>query len=211
MKNYFKWGFIGLFVIFVLLIISNNWVENVAKNKHFNNVNLVPETKVALLLGTGKYLKNGYENLYYVNRIKACVELWESGKIKFIIISGDNRRLDYNEPEMMMKDLIEAGIPSNKIFLDFAGLRTLDSVVRAREIFGQPSFIVVSQQFHNERAIFIAEKNGINAIGFNAENVSSQYGFKTTVREYFARVKVVLDLYLTHKKPKYLGEKIEIK
>jgi len=211
LKNYFKWGFIGLFVIFVLLIISNNWVENVAKNKHFNNVNLVPETKVALLLGTGKYLKNGYENLYYVNRIKACVELWESGKIKFIIISGDNRRLDYNEPEMMMKDLIEAGIPSNKIFLDFAGLRTLDSVVRAREIFGQPSFIVVSQQFHNERAIFIAEKNGINAIGFNAENVSSQYGFKTTVREYFARVKVVLDLYLTHKKPKYLGEKIEIK
>lgn len=211
MKNYFKWGFIGLCVIFVLLIISNNWVENVAKNKHFNNVNLVPETKVALLLGTGKYLKNGYENLYYVNRIKACVELWESGKIKFIIISGDNRTLDYNEPEMMMKDLIETGIPSNKIFLDFAGLRTLDSVVRAREIFGQSSFIVVSQQFHNERAIFIAEKNGINAIGFNAENVSSQYGFKTTVREYFARVKVVLDLYLTHKKPKYLGEKIEIK
>lgn len=193
------------------MLISNNWVKNTAKNKIFNQIDLVPETKVALLLGTGKYLQNGHENLYYIYRIKACVELWNSGKIKFIIISGDNRTLDYNEPEMMMKDLIGAGIPSTKIFLDFAGLRTLDSVIRAREIFGQSSFIVVSQQFHNERAIFIAEKNGINAIGYNAKNVNAQYGFKTAIREYFARVKVVLDIYLTHKKPKYLGEKIEIK
>lgn len=101
------------------------------------------------------------------------------------------------------------GVPENRIFEDFAGFRTLDSVVRAKEIFGQDSITIISQQFHNERAIFLAEKHNIKAIAFNAKDVNAKWGIRTKVREVFARVKVFLDL-LTEKEPKFGGEKILI-
>ena len=110
----------------------------------------------------------------------------------------------------MKKELISAGVPDSVIFLDYAGFRTYDSMIRAKEVFGQTKFIVVSQQFHNERAIFIARQYGIEAYGYNAEDVSAYSGFKTKVRELFARVKVFIDVY-TNKKPKFLGEKVIVK
>lgn len=106
--------------------------------------------------------------------------------------------------------MIKQGIPANRIYLDYAGFRTLDSVVRCKEIFSQESITVISQQFHNERAIFIANYKGIKAVGFNAKGVSKRYGFKVMVRERMARVKMMLDL-LSGKQPKFLGKKIEIK
>ena len=101
------------------------------------------------------------------------------------------------------------GVPKEVLVLDFAGLRTLDSVVRSKEIFGQDSITVISQQFHNERAIFLAHHYEMEAIGYNAEDVGTQEGFKTQVRELFARVKVYVDFF-TNKQPRHLGEKIEI-
>jgi len=175
----------------------------------FSELDLVPEQKVALLLGTSKFIKSGYENLYYRYRIEACVALYQSGKIKAVLISGDNSTSDYDEPTDMKNDLIAAGIPEQKIFLDYAGFRTLDSIIRAKEIFGQQAYIIVSQKFHTERAVFIARHNQIEAIGFNAKDVTARYGFKTKVREYFARVKVLLDV-IFHVQPKFLGEKIII-
>jgi SanA protein len=145
-----------------------------------------------------------------VNRIRAAAELYHAGKIDYILISGDNRYDYYNEPQMMQDDLIELGVPKEKIFLDYAGFRTLDSVVRAKKVFGLKSFTVISQRFHNERALFIAQNHGLHAVGYNAKDVSKNYGFKTNLREKFARVKVVLDL-MTGKEPKFLGEQIEIK
>lgn len=136
--------------------------------------------------------------------------LFKAEKIEFILISGDNGRQGYNEPEAFKKVLVERGIPAERIFLDYAGFRTLDSVIRAREIFGLEEFTIISQQFHNERAIYIAQKNGINAIGFNAQDVSDYNGFKTKVREYLARTKLFVDIFLGTT-PKFLGEKIEIK
>ena len=148
-------------------------------------------------------------NLYFKYRIDATVSLFKSGKINFVLISGDNSSADYNEPEDMKQELMKRGIPAEKIVLDFAGFRTFDSVYRANEIFGQASFTIISQEFHNQRALYIANSLDLNAVAFNAKDVTDYNGFKTKIREKFARVKVLLDI-LFNKKPKFLGEKINI-
>ncbi|MCL4116174.1 UNVERIFIED_CONTAM: hypothetical protein GTU68_056019 [Idotea baltica] len=167
------------------------------------------ENRVGLLLGTRKTLSNGNINLYYKYRIDATAELFHANKIDYVLVSGDNGNVKYDEPTDMKNDLIARGIPESKIYLDYAGFRTLDSVVRAKEIFGQTELTVISQQFHNERAICIANSKGINAIGFNATTVSRRYGLKVMVREVLARTKMVIDL-CTGVQPKFLGEKINI-
>ncbi len=138
------------------------------------------------------------------------MELYHAGKIQNIVISGDNSQKDYNEPQDMMDALVAAGIPANRIYLDFAGFRTFDSVFRMNVIFGQSSFTIISQEFHNLRAIYIARALGLNASGYNAKDVDAYNGFKTQVREKFARVKVLLDIWVG-KQPKFLGQKIVIK
>lgn len=173
------------------------------------DIHQLPPQKVGLLLETSKTLKNGYKNYYFYNRIDAAEALYKSKKIQYLIVSGDNSRNNYNEPEDMKLELIARGIPTDRIFEDFAGFRTLDSVVRAKEIFGQKQFIVISQKFHNERAVFLARKNGITAYGYNAPDVTRYAGMKTQIREYFARVKVFVD-FLVGKEPKFGGEKIVI-
>lgn len=193
----------------VVIFISNFAIEHNAKNKTFDHSSRIKKNKVGLLLGTSKYLKGGHINSYFKYRIDAAVELFNQGKIDFILVSGDNATKYYNEPNTFKKALIKRGIPKDKIYLDFAGFRTLDSVVRAKKIFGQERITIISQEFQNERAIYLAEKRGIRAIGFNARDVSASAGFKTRVREYFARTKAFMDI-LFQVKPKFLGEKIEI-
>lgn len=192
------------------VVVSDRWVKKSASEKVFSSTEEIPFNRVGLLLGTGKYLANGRINLYYQYRIDATVELYNAGKIEYVLISGDNSRVDYDEPTTMKEDLIKMGIPASKIFLDYAGFRTLDSIVRAKEIFDEHSVTIVSQQFHNERALFIASRKDVEAVGFNAKDVEIAYGIKTQIREKLARVKVVLDL-IFGKKPKFLGDKVEIK
>ena len=201
---------LGILCFCALLICWANYKINSFSEQYiFNTTDTLPECKTAVLLGTSKFMRNGTKNYFFYNRIKAAETLLKSGKVKYIIISGDNSLSYYNEPEDMKKELIKAGIPDSVIYLDYAGFRTFDSMIRAKEVFGQTKFIVVSQQFHNERAVFIARKYGIEAYGYNAEDVDAYSGFKTKVRELFARVKVFVDVY-TNKKPKFLGEKINI-
>ena len=154
-------------------------------------------------------MKSGLPNQYFLNRIGAAIALFESGKIDVIVISGDNSTEGYNEPEDMKTELLKRGIPENKIHLDYAGFRTLDSVIRMGQIFGQTRFTVISQDFHNRRAIYIAHAKGFEAVGYNAKDVDAYSGFKTQVREKLARVKVFLDLF-TNKDPKFLREKVVI-
>lgn len=199
-----------IFIISIALTFTaNHSIEKNAENKTFSNASKIKKNKVGLVLGTAKFLKNGEINLYFKYRINATVELYKKGKIDFILVSGDNGNKNYDEPTDFKNELIKKGIPANKIFLDYAGFRTLDSVVRAKEVFGQTSITIISQKFHNERAIYLAEKNGISAIGFNARDLSGKYGLKTKIREYFARTKAYLDI-LFGVKPKFLGRKIEI-
>jgi SanA protein len=190
--------------------LANNSIENSSKEFVTFDIKKIPQTKVGLLLGTSRILKNGIKNDFFYFRIDAAIELFRSGKIKYIIVSGDNSQKNYNEPLDMKSELIKNGIPDSVIFLDYAGFRTLDSVIRAKEIFGQSVFIVISQKFHNERAVFLARKNNILAYGYNAKEVTAFKSFKTNIREYFARDKVYLDL-LFGVSPKFLGDKIDIK
>ncbi|WP_434035759.1 SanA/YdcF family protein [Formosa sp. 4Alg 33] len=202
---------LSLLILFNLVLIyaANMAIESNAKNKTFTKSNQIKKNKVGLVLGTSKFLTNGELNLYFKYRIDATVDLFKNGKIDFVLISGDNGNKNYNEPTDFKESLIQRGIPENKIILDYAGFRTLDSVVRAKHIFGQTELTIISQQFHNERAIYLANKNGMNAIGFNAKDVSTRYGLKVQLREYLARTKVFLDI-LFGVQPKFLGEKIII-
>lgn len=192
------------------VIYCNVRISSYARSRVSDQISDVPHRYAALVLGTSPKGRFGGPNLFFLARINAAVELYQAGKIDKILVSGDNHRKGYNEPEAMRQALIEKGIPEEIISLDYAGFRTFDSVVRAKEVFGQQSFIVVSQQFHNERAVFIAGKKGIDAFGYNATDVGFRRGgFLTHVREWGARCKVFLDL-LFGKKPHFLGEPIDI-
>ncbi len=212
-KTFFK--LVKIFLFFIILsvfsiFLSNKLVKKNAQGKIYTETKSIPKNKVGLVLGTSKLLRNGTINLYYKYRLNAAIELFKSNKINFIVISGDNSSKSYDEPTDFKNDLIKAGISENKIFLDYAGFRTLDSVVRIKEIFDQNSVTIISQQFHNERAIYLAEHFKIKAIGFNAKGISGKYGLRVRLREYLARVKVFVDIAF-NVEPKFLGKKIEVK
>lgn len=209
LKKIFLIGLILVVVSALFVWWSNYSIESKTKDYVTSDVSKLPNEKVGLVLGTGKTLANGQPNLYFSYRIDAAAELYKAGKVQYFIVSGDNSQENYNEPEDMKLALMEKGVPENHIFEDFAGFRTLDSVVRAKDIFGQNSFIIISQKFHNERAVFLAQKNGIKAYGYNAKDLNAYAGFKTNLREKFARAKVFVDL-ITDKEPKFGGEKVLI-
>ena len=200
-----------LLIGLILLTIAycDKQVETASSGRIYSDPAQVPYNHVGLLLGTGKHLAGGHLNPYYKYRIDAATALMKAGKVEYLIISGDNSRKDYNEPEMMRADLIAAGVDSTRIFLDFAGFRTFDSMVRLKEIFSQDAVTVISQAFHNKRALFIARKEGITAVGYNAQDVSAKAGLKTQIREKLARVKLFAD-YLFGTEPKFLGPKVKI-
>ena len=204
-----------IFVVFVIAsslitIFSTDYIiSKDAMNFTYNNVDSIPFNRVGVVLGTSKYLRRGFPNLYFKYRIKAVCDLYFANKIQFVLISGDNRYTSYNEPYDFRDELIASGIPENKIFLDYAGFRTYDSMIRANKVFGLDKFTVISQKFQNERAIYIAHKLNLDVVGFNAQDVAQYYGFKTNIREKFARVKVFID-FLFNKKPHFLGKPITI-
>lgn len=203
----------SILILSILALLFTWWanykIASTTKPYLFSSVNEVPAAQTGLLLGTAKLLPNGYVNLYFKYRIDAALELFRAGKIRYIIISGDNGRKEYNEPEDMKNELIKGGIPDSVIYLDYAGFRTFDSVIRAKKIFGQDTLISISQKFHNERMVFIARDNEIVAYGYNARNVDKSAGFRTNLREFFARAKVFVDKFID-REPKFLGEKIKI-
>ena len=206
----FLWFIVSLVTLLLILtIIANYQIYSTTTSYIKDNPQDLPTCKVGLLLGTSKFLRAGIPNEYFDNRIKAAVELYKSGKIKYILVSGDNGKKYYNEPLDMKKELLKSGIPDSAIYIDNAGFRTFDSIIRAKEVFGQTSYIVISQNFHNQRAVYIARRYNIEAYGYNAKDVSAYNGFRTKVREFFARSKVFIDIFIG-KEPKYLGEKINI-
>ncbi|MDY7394345.1 ElyC/SanA/YdcF family protein [Aureibaculum sp. 2210JD6-5] len=211
MRKRLKYIILAIIIIPLSMIFMANYsIVNTSENKVFDKTTSIQPNKVGLILGTSKLLKNGRINLFYQYRVDAAVALYKAEKIEFILVSGDNSSVNNDEPTDFKNDLIANGIPAEKIFLDYAGFRTLDSVVRAKEIFGLTEVTFISQKFHNQRAIYLAEKNGIKAIGYNAKDVGGQSGTKVMLREYLARVKVFVDL-LFGVEPHFLGEKIEIK
>lgn len=205
----------GVFMLCLLVlmalaaVVCNSVVESQTERFTFDAVDQVPFQRVGLVLGTSKQVRSGQSNLYFKYRMDAAEALFKQGKVEHLVLSGDNGSIYYNEPVDMKNELLKRGIPEDKIHLDYAGFRTFDSVYRMEAIFGQKAFTIISQEFHTQRAVYIAQSLGLQAIGFNARNVGASGGMKTRLREYLARVRVILDLWLGAK-PRFLGERIVI-
>ncbi len=213
-KRIFKWFIalrfkrwalaLSLLLLIGFIIYCDLAIDRNAKGRIYDNVVDVPKVSAALVLGTSPSSK-GHVNLFYQYRMEAAAALWKAGKVKYIIVSGDNSTVYYDEATFMKNTLNELGVPDSVITMDYAGFRTLDSVVRAYTVFGQRNIVIISQQFHNERALYIADKFGINAVALNAKDVPGKYGWRTSLREYLARVNAVLDIYLFGTVPKFSG------
>ncbi|MFL5730190.1 MAG: vancomycin high temperature exclusion protein [Cytophagaceae bacterium] len=204
LRKIFKWSVYLSVLSAISILICNSWINRNTSKQLYSDLSKIPSNKVGLLLGA----KPG--NLFYKRRIEAATELFKAGKVRFIIVSGDNHTKEYDEGTAMMNDLIAAGVPDSCISIDYAGFRTLDSVERCYKIFGQKKFTIISQEFHNQRALFIANKRGYDCVAFNAGNVGKKNSSSTYFREYFARVKCVLDIYVLGTKPKFLGDPVKI-
>ena len=186
--------------------VCNAVVKHQVKDKVYADVNEIPYRKVGLVLGTVPIVDD-HENLYYKYRMDAAAQLYFSQKVSYLLLSGDNHVSHYNEPESMRQSLMERGVPDSVIYLDCAGFRTFDSMVRAKKVFALDSVTVVSQQWHNERAVYIAGHYDLDAIAFNAKDytLGRKVYWKNHLREALAKVKVVLDLVFD-KQPHFLGE-----
>jgi SanA protein len=212
-RHWRKWLVRPLIALIAIVALVIWWCDRTvtreASEHLYEALDEVPENAVGVVLGTSHRSRGGSANQYFVHRIAAAAELYHAGKVKHLLLSGDNRTVQYNEPWAMRRALMAAGVDSTHITLDHAGFRTLDSMVRAKAVFGQQRFTVISQRFHNERAVFIARRLGIDAIGYNARDVNVRAGFRTMLRERAARVKVFLDV-LFSVGPKFLGEAVPI-
>ena len=191
-----------------LMAGADHACKQAANGRVFRAVDNVPEREVGLVLGTSKETRHGKPNLHFNQRIAAAAALYRAGKVHHLLVSGDNHIASYDEPSDMREALIAAGVPDSAITCDYAGFRTLDSVVRAREIFGLTRCTIVSEEFHCPRALWIAQRHGLDAIAFAAPDVSlKSWSLRANAREQFARSWCAVDLYLLHRAPKFLGPK----
>lgn len=169
----------------------------------------LPSRRFALVLGTAKFIGNGSINRYYQYRIEAAIELWQSGKVEAIVVSGSGLHDTPSETICMQADLVSAGIPEQSIWQDTAGLRTLDSIIRFAHTFPHSSVCIVSQPFHNQRALIQAHAYGLDAIAYHAQAIGAKNGWKVHLRERFARLRLWYDL-LTRQSPHYPTSQIPI-
>ena len=204
------WWITGFLILAAMMLLSCDLYIGLSNSRRvFHHMDSMPFRPVGLLLGTSKY-HLGRINFFYDTRIKAAAALYHAGKIKAILVSGDNSTRAYDEPNTMKKDLMALGVPEDRITLDYAGFRTLDSVVRAKKVFSQSTYTVISQEFHCRRALFIADHYHHDAVAFSAGDIRGFWGWKVRLREVLARFKAVLDIYLLDKQPKFLGPAVQV-
>ena len=194
----------------LFLILCNVWVVSTTAGKVYEEEKDLPGHRMALVLGTSHRTVAGGPNPFFETRMQTAASLFHHGKVDHFILSRDNRWLYYNEPVEMRKSLVGLGVPATAITLDYAGLRTLDSIIRCKQIFGQDTITIITQPFHSYRALFISQYYDIDAVAMVAGEPDFDSSVKVRLREYLARTKAVLDLYVFKTSPKYLGEKEEV-
>lgn len=207
MRRLFKILLILVSIFLVFLVGCNIWIVSSTQDRVYTDPDQLPEHRVALVLGTSHKVAGGGANPFFENRMQTAAELFHKGKVDNFILSGDNSSKFYNEPVAMRKALMKLGVPDSAITLDYAGLRTLDSVVRSHQIFGQDKITIITQPFHTYRALFISRYYDIDAVAMATEEPDFEYAFKVRLREYLARSKAVLDLYVLKTTPRFLGQK----
>ena len=192
-------------LICLVVAVCNTEVEQYAAGRTFDRAEEVPHNRVALLLGTSPIAPDGHHNHYFDTRIEAAERLFKASKIDSIIVSGGDYRGSEkhgcDEPAAMRDSLVNRGIPSSRIILDYGGTRTLKSIAKAKGVYGLDSLTIISQKYHNERSLYLATHYGIEAVAFNAtEPDFAQYRLKNHLRELLARVKLFLDLLIIDRK-----------
>jgi SanA protein len=208
-----RWQWItllGLTLPPLFVVLANTWVVSSTQRRVFERPTDIPANAVGLVLGTAKYLPTGGLNPYFQNRMQAAAELYHTGKVRHLILSGSNQTPAYDEPTEMRKSLRSLGVPDAAMTADYAGRRTLDSVVRARDIFGQHHFTIISDKFHVYRALFLCDRFGIQAIAYGAPDLPWSVSVRTRLREYGARCKAVLDVYVLGTQPRFRGQPITL-
>ena len=211
LRKFLLAAFICLALATVSVLALNEWIVRSTRSAVFTEMNAVPQNDVALVLGTGKLLRgSGKINPHFRKRVEAAAALYHAGKVKHLLLSGDNHIAGYDEPTDMAEALMALNVPPSAMTLDYAGFRTLDSVVRARKVFGQSQVTIVTDDFHAARAVFLARHEGLDAVAFCSVKVSTLFSARTRVREVGARVKAALDVYVLKTRPRFLGEPVEI-
>ena len=209
-KKHWRKLTLGSAVVVVAIFLNSWWMVRSTDAQVFHDANVIPANSVGLVLGTSPRLKSGAMNWHFKVRMDAAAQLFREGKVRHLLLSGDNHMQGYDEPTEMKEALLKRGIPESAITLDYAGFRTLDSVVRAKAIFGQEKVTIITEDFHAHRSAFLAQHFGLDAVVFCAEPLGARWTIRMQIREVGARCKAALDAYVLHTKPKFLGDKIEI-
>ena len=204
--NIIRFSAISCILVVSSILLIDRWFSDQASSRIFDDTQSTPARSVGLVLGTSKYIAKSL-NPYYQYRMDAAQLLYQEGKVNVLLLSGDNAHRSYNEPWTMKRDLLRSGIPEQDIVLDYAGFRTLDSVVRAKNVFDANHFVIITQRFHCERALFIADRNQIDAICLAVPEPKGLAGLKIRTREVLARIKALIDVYVLDMKPKFAGPK----
>jgi SanA protein len=190
---------IFIIITFAFTVICNTLVNVNAKGRLYDDVNAVPQNKCGLFLATSPITPQGAHNYFFDNRINATVELFNAGKIEYIIASGGDytqtQTIGCDEPAAIRDSLISRGIPDDRIILDYEGLRTNNSIAKAKKVYGLNSVTLISQKGHNKRGVYLAKYYDIDAVGYNAAPSHLRWPrLKNNVREFFARSKMILEL-----------------
>ncbi|RUA33085.1 MAG: SanA protein [Bacteroidetes bacterium] len=204
-KFLIRFGLFLLISAIVFAIFSNVFIISKTSSYIYEDINEFPEKEIALVLGTSKRNMKGEANSFFDNRMDAAAKLYHYGKVKGLLLSGDNRTRYYNEPSDMKKALMEKGVPESAISIDTAGLSTIESVFRCKEIFNYRDVAIITQEFHAFRALYISQYYEMDAIAFSAAEVPVYSSTKVTIREFFARPKALLDLYVLNSYRKLEG------
>src|SRR4051812_6536918 len=201
-------------IIFLVLLVAfaaaNLWIVRSARDCIYTDLATVPQNDIALVLGTGPFTAKGNTNLHFIVRVKAAAALLKSGKVKHLLLSGDNHIRGYDEPTEMKNALLKLGVPESAMTLDYAGLRTLDSMERARKIFGKMKMTIVTEDSHAARSVFLARHFEIEPVLLCAEELPPMWTNNMRVREMAARVLALFDVYVWHRGARHLGEQIQI-
>ena len=195
----------------IFLVGANVWVVQSSQAFVFEDIDSLPENDIGLVLGTSPFTRQGNKNLLFRHRIQAAAALYEAGKVKHLLLSGANPDETYNEPRKMYQALRKVGVPDSAMTMDFAGFRTLDSMVRAKKVFNLSQVTIISQRFHDYRAVFIARHEGLDAVAYNRPQEDARQSLRTEAREFIARAKAVADLFIIFTRPRHLGKPLEIK
>jgi SanA protein len=191
--------------------LVNWWMIHRTRPAIIQDLAHLPANDVGLVLGSSRNLPGGWSNPFFEGRIKTAARLFREGKVRHLLVSGDNSKKSYDEPTWMRDALVARGVPLDAITLDYAGFRTFDSMARASTVFGLHRLTIITDDFHQPRAVFLAQALGLEAIGFPSEHVRFRWSKKTRVREVPSRVKAWLDVYVLPTKPKFYGPPVTIR